>query len=197
MTTITRVILTIFTALSLNASDLTLTTGIQVTPNKQATESDHVWNQESRIGPSAGIVFRKWFTAHQGIFVESNYGNTDTRLQVYSQNTWTMSRISLDGGYTYRWETGRLSEHLKAGVGSMVTICGMDTIGGSAGNDVRMEALVGAGLSYRLSRRFSAVLEYEGREIRNPDFTDHAWKPQRALINEPKIGIMYTFVRSR
>lgn len=171
------------------ASDLTVTTGLAVTPNRQATEVG-TWNQESRMGPTAGIEFRAKF-----LFAEANYVNTNTRLQNYALNTWTMHRVSLDGGIMHQWHAGRFTPFAKVGGGVMAILSGMDTNGTSAGNDTRIEGLAGLGIKYRLSHRFSAALEYEGRLIRNPDFADHSWKPQRNWLSEPEIGISYTFGR--
>lgn len=192
METATGMILALFAALSVDAADLTLTIGAAITPNRQATEWG-VWNQESRLGPTAGLIYRKSLSAHHGVFTEANWSNTDQRLQVYSTNTWTMNRVSIDGGYMYRWSAGRWSPYLGVGIGSMVFISGRDTNLSTAGLDCRMEALGSAGVSYRLSSRFSARLGYEARWLRNPNFSDPYWKPQRNIISEPKIGLMYTF----
>jgi hypothetical protein len=194
MRTIT--VLTLLSVLSLNAADLTITAGLPVTPNRTATDTysnDHIWNQESRIGPSAGLMYRKWLGKHSGIFGETDWSNTNTRLGDYSVNTWTMNRITIDGGYTYHWLSGHWSPYVKAGVGCMVFMSGMAQNGTSAGLDNRMEELAGAGVSYRLSKRFGAVLEYNARFLRNPDFNDHTWHPQRNVISAPAIGISYTF----
>jgi opacity protein-like surface antigen len=56
-----------------------------------------------------------------------------------------------------------------------------------------MEVLTGAGIRYRLSDHVSAVLEYEGRIIRNPDFTDHSWKPERNFLSQGTVGFAYVF----
>jgi opacity protein-like surface antigen len=175
--------------------EFTVVGGIAVTPDRKATEAG-TWNQESRNGPSIGVEYQAW----KGVFTELNYVNTNTRLQNYAINTWTMNRLSLDSGYEHSWRTGKLSPFVKLGAGVMVLVSGQATDHTSAGLDKRMELLTGAGLRYRLSNHVSAVLEYEGRIIRNPDFSDHSWKPERNFLSEGKIGISYAFngsVRSK
>lgn len=170
------------------APELTVTAGLAVTPNRKATEGG-TWNQESKNGPSLGVEYQAW----KGVFTELNYVNTNTRLQNYAINTWTMNEVSLDAGYERRWHTGKLSPFIKLGGGVMVIMSGQATDHSSAGLDKRMEVLTGAGVRYRLSNHVYAVLEYEGRIIRNPDFSDHSWKPERNFLSEGKIGISYDF----
>jgi hypothetical protein len=173
---------------SVSTHDLTVTAGIEVTPNRKATEGG-TWNPESKNGPSIGVEYQAW----KGVFTELNYVNTNTRLQNYALNTWTMNRLSLDAGYERRWRRGKLSPFIKLGGGVMVLISGRDTDNTSAGLDKRMEVLTGGGFRYRLSNHMSAFLEYEGRIIRNPDFSDHGWKPQRNFLSEGSIGVSYAF----
>jgi opacity protein-like surface antigen len=173
------------------AHELTVSAGIEVTPNRKATESG-TWNQESRNGPSIGVEYRFW----KGLFSELNYVNTNTRLQNYAINTWTMNRLSLDAGYEHSWRAGQLSPFIKVGGGVMVLMSGYANNHTSAGLDDRAEILSGAGVRYRLSNHMSAVLEYEGRLIRNPDFSDHGWKPERNFLSEGTIGIAYSFGRA-
>jgi len=183
-----------------HTSDFSITVGLPVTPNRQATDTDTgalVWNQESRIGPSVGITFCKWLSIHNGLFAEVGYSNTNTRLADYGVNTWTMNRVTVDGGYTYRWTFGRITPYVKVGCGAMVFISGMALNNTSAGLDDRMEGLAGSGVDYSFSRRLSLKVEYEGRFIRNSDFSDITWRPQRNWISEPRIGITYTFGHSR
>ena len=75
----------------------------------------------------------------------------------------------------------------------MVLISGYATNNTTAGLDKRMEVLTGTGFRYRLNNHMSTILEYEGRLIRNPDFSDHSWKPQRNFLSEGSIGISYVF----
>ena len=56
-----------------------------------------------------------------------------------------------------------------------------------------MDEIVAAGITYRFSRRFSAVAEYDCHLFRNPDFTDHTWHPSRNEVSESKISLTYTF----
>ena len=179
-----------------HTSDFTITVGVPVTPNRQATDTNTVWNQESRIGPSAGLTFRKWLSIHNGLFGEVDYSNTNTRLADYDVDTWTMNRVTVDGGYSYRWLLGRFTPYVKVGCGAMVFISGTALNNTSAGLDDRMEGLAGSGIDYRIRCRISPKLEYEGRLIRNPNFSDITWKPQRNWISEPKLGITYTFGQS-
>jgi len=172
--------------------ELTVNAGLAITPHRNATEQG-TWNQESRNGPSVSGEYRAW----KSLFAELNYVNTNTRLKNYDINTWTMNRLSLDAGYERRWRTGNLSPFIKIGTGIMVLLSGHATNGTNVGLDDRMEVLTGAGIRYRLSSHFSAVLEYEGRIIRNPDFSDHSWKPQRNFLSEGTLGFSYTFGRKR
>ncbi len=181
-------------------SDLTITAGLAFTPNRKATDTDsggQVWNQESRTGPSTGLTFRTWLSHHSGLFGEVGYSNTNTRLANYDVNTWTMNRVTVDGGYTYRWMMGRFTPYVKVGCGAMIFISGMATNNTSAGLDDRMEGLAGSGLDYSFSRHLSLRLEYEGRLIRNSDFSDITWRPQRNWISEPRLGISYVFGHGR
>ena len=168
--------------------DLTVTAGLAVTPDRKATEGG-TWNQESRNGPSLGVEYQAW----RSMFTELDYVNTNTRLQNYAVNTWTMNRLSLDAGYEHRWRTGRLSPFVKLGTGVMVLMSGHATNDTNVGLDERMEVLAGTGVRYRLNSHVSAVMEYEGRVIRNPDFSDHSWKPERNFLSEGKIGFSYDF----
>lgn len=175
------------------ASELTLTMGGQITPDKTA-DSGRV-QQISRPGPSAGIEYRSWFTRHQGAAFQTNYANTNTRLADFALNTWTMNRFGVDGLYTYRWFVHRFTPFAEAGIGSLVTLSGHAPPPGNAfvGADVRLEELAGLGVSYPLSRRFSILAEYQCHFFRNPDFGDHGWHPERNEVSEPKIGLTYFF----
>jgi hypothetical protein len=168
--------------------DLTVTAGLAVTPDRKATE-DGTWNQESKNGPAVGVEYQAW----KNLFTELDYVNTNTRLQNYAINTWTMNRLSLDAGYEHRWHTGKLAPFVKVGTGVMILLSGHATNYSNVGLDDRMEVLTGAGVRYRLSNHMSAILEYEGRIIRNPDFSDHSWKPERNFLTEGKAGLSYTF----
>ena len=199
LTAVSCLFASLFFAALTRGDDLTATVGAQITPNKTALEYGLEQPQQSRPGPSVGLDYRHWFTAHQGVDVEVDYANTNTQLQNFLYNTWTMNRLSLDGAYEYRWTKGKLSPYLKAGLGSLVTLSGRaDPPGvGWVGVDTRLEELVGAGLNYRLSKRFSLLAEYECHLFRNPDFSDHSWHPQRNEVSEPKLGITYTFQERR
>lgn len=191
MRTIAGPLLLLLSALSVNAADVTITAGLPVTPNRTATDTysgAHLWNQESRIGPGAGISYRlRW-----GLFGEANWSNTSTRLADYSINYWTMNRVSIDAGYEHRWRVAGWVPYMRAGIGTTVFISGEALNATSAGLDCRLDELGGAGVRHGLSRKLSAVLEYDARFLRNPDFADHTWHPQRNVISEPKIGITYT-----
>jgi hypothetical protein len=181
-------------AATLPAADLTVTTGAQFTPNKTADAG--LYQQQSRPGPSAGVGLAHWFGAHQGIAFEVDYANTNTRLADFSQNTWTMNRLSFDGVYEYRWNFRRISPFAKGGIGSMLTLSGEAPAKVPVGMDGRLEEVAGVGVSYRLRHGFSAIAEYDCRFFRNPDFTDHTWKPQRNEVSEPKVGLTYSFGRA-
>jgi hypothetical protein len=172
--------------------EVTVNAGIAVTPDRKATEWG-TWNQESRNGPSVGVEYQVWKDA----FTELNYVNTNTRLKNYVINTWTMNRLSMDAGCEHRWHKGKLSPFMKLGAGVMVLMSGHATDHTNVGLDDRMEVLTGTGIRYRLSNNVSVALEYEGRIIRNPDFTDHSWKPQRNFLSEGNIGISYIFGRRK
>jgi hypothetical protein len=78
----------------------------------------------------------------------------------------------------------------------MLTVSGLPSgwpHGAPVGLDGRMDEIVGTGVNYRLSRRFSLLAEYDCHFFRNPDFTDHTWHPERNEVSEPKIGLTYTF----
>jgi hypothetical protein len=178
-------------AVSVLASDLTITTGAQITPNK--TADNGAYKQQSRLGPSVGVEFRKWFSAHHGLEAEGNFGNTDTRLANFTLNNWTMNRLSLDGAYVYRFSARKVSPFIKAGVGVMVTISGHAPNNVLVGLDDRMEEIAGVGINYHIGRKLSLSAEYECRFVLNSNFSDNAWKPRRNEVSEPKIGLTYTF----
>ena len=177
------------------ADDLTATFGTQITPDRTATTQTGIYPQQSRPGPSVGIEYEHWFNSHHGVAFAVNYSNTNTQLADFALNTWTMNRLSFDGEYKYHWNFGKISPFAKAGIGSLVTLSGEAPPPGKfpVGLDVRLEEIAGAGLSYRLSRRFRLLAEYECRFFRNPDFSDHGWHPQRNEVSEAKFGIGYAF----
>jgi hypothetical protein len=175
----------------LPGADLTMTTGVQITPDKTADAG--LYPQQSRPGPSVGIEYGHWFTSHHGVVFGVDYANTDTRLADFTANNWTMNRLGFDAAYEYRWNFRGVSPFAKLGIGSLVTLSGQAPGNVPVGVDWRLEELAGVGVSYRLSRRFGLLAEYECHFFRNPDFSDHAWYPQRNEVSEPKFGITYTF----
>lgn len=179
----------------MQAADLAVLTGIEITPDRTALAPAGVQQQKSRPGPSAGLAYRKWFTTHQGFGAEASFANTNTRLANFAENNWIMNRVSVDGVYTYRWVDRRFAPFLKGGVGTMITIGGQAPSHALVGLDWRMEEVAGAGFTYRLSPQFGFIAEYNSRFFRNPDFSDHLWHPQRNVVSEPRIGITYTVGR--
>lgn len=176
-------------AVSPLAGDLTVTTGIAITPLR--TADDGRWNQESRLGPTAGLEYRFF----KGFFAEANYVNTNTRLGDYSINLWTMTRASVDGGYMPTKRLGKYELYAKGAIGAMTLVSGKALDLASAGLDDRLEWVVGAGVRRNLLNHLSIGVEYEGRIIRNPDFSDHTWHPQMNLLSEPKLTLTYRFAR--
>jgi opacity protein-like surface antigen len=79
----------------------------------------------------------------------------------------------------------------------MITISGHASGGPLVGIDWRMEEIAGAGVEYRLTRRIALNAEYVARFVRNPDFSDHDWHPERNVVSEPRIGITYMLRYSR
>jgi hypothetical protein len=181
----------LYFACMMHAQDITILTGVQLTPNRTAIAADGLQRQISRAGPSAGIGARFWLSGHSGLFAESTLGNTNTQLADFALNSWTMNRVSVDGGYIYRIPRGRWTPYVRGGAGTMITISGHAPGGQQAGLDWRMEEIAGAGAEYRVGRRFSLNAEYLARFFRNPDFSDHSWRPERNMVSEPRIGITY------
>jgi hypothetical protein len=179
----------------MEAGDITLMAGAQMTPDRTAVDSAGIEQQKSRPGPSAGLEYTSWFTRHQGFIAAANFGNTNTRLADFAWNTWTMNRVSVDGLYVYRWPHGKFAPYVKGGLGSMITVSGQAPGHIVVGLDWRMEQVAGSGFTYRVSPRFGLVAEYEARFFRNPDFSDHGWHPQRNVVSEPRVGIVWNFHR--
>ncbi len=175
----------------MHAQEITITTGAQFTPNRNALDGAGVQRQISRTGPSGAAGVKFWLSSHSGLFAEATFANTNTQLADFARNTWTMNRVSIDAGYIYRLNRGRWAPYVKAGAGSMITISGRAPGGPEVGLDCRMEEIAGPGVEYRLGRRFSFQAEYLARFFRNPDFSDHGWHPERNVISEPRIGIAY------
>ena len=178
-----------------SAADLTFTAGAQITPDKTAVNWQGLQPQDSRIGPSAGVEYVFHVGTHHGIGFLVDYANANTRLADFGFNTWTMTRLVFAPEYVYRFSAGKVSPFVKAGVGGMITISGKASAptAPGVGLDGRLDEIVGAGTSYRLSRHFRLLAEYDCHLFRNPDFTDHTWHPQRNEVSEPKIGLTYTF----
>ncbi len=175
----------------MEAGDITLLTGAQITPDRTAVDSAGLQQQKSRPGPSAGLAWTNWLSRHQGIAAEANLGNTNTRLADFAWNTWTMNRVSVDGLYVWRWPRRKLTPFVKGGLGAMITVSGQSPGHVVVGLDWRMEQIAGAGMTYRLTPQFALVAEYESRFFRNPDFSDHQWHPERNVLSEPRIGITW------
>lgn len=188
--------LALYCACMMQAQEITITTGAQITPNRTAMAPAGVQPQISRLGPTAGLAAKFWLSRHSGLFAESTFGNTNTQLADFSGNTWTMNRVSVDAGYVYRLPRTRWTPYFRAGAGTMITISGRASGGPRVGIDWRMEEIAGAGVEYRLTRNFSLNTEYLARFFRNPDFSDHDWHPERNIVSEPRIGITYRLAHS-
>jgi hypothetical protein len=166
-------------------------TGIEITPNRTAISQGHLYPQQSRIASVFELQTIKWFKDN-GISFQSDWSNTDTRLANFSQNTWTMNRVSFDGEYLRRFVLRSWQPFVKAGVGSTIFISGHDRcptpnescVGPEVGLDSRFEEILGAGVA---KGRF--VVGYDAHFFRNPDFSDHSWFPQRNVISAIFVGI--------
>ena len=165
--------------------------GIEVTPNRTAIAQGHRWPQQSRIASVFGLQVIKWFK-YNGVSLQSDWSNTDTRLANFSENTWTMNRVSFDGEYVRRFVLRSWQPFVKAGVGGTVFVSGHDRcptpnescVGPDVGLDSRFEEILGAGIA---KGRF--VVGYDAHFLRNPDFSDHTWFPQRNVISAIFIGV--------
>lgn len=180
----------------MEAGEIALVSGAQLTPDRTAVDSAGLQQQKSRPGPSAGFVYTTWLGRHQGVGAEANLGNTNTRLADFASNNWTMNRVSVDGFYIYRWPRGNFTPFVKGGVGSMILVSGAAPSHIVVGLDWRMEQIAGAGFTYRLSPQFGFTAEYQSRFFRNPDFSDHQWHPQRNVLSEPRIGLTWNVHRN-
>jgi hypothetical protein len=180
----------------MEAGDITLLSGAQITPDRTAVDSAGLQQQKSRPGPSAGLAYTTWLGSHQGVGAEANFGNTNTRLADFASNNWTMNRVSVDGFYIYRWPRRNFTPFMKAGVGTMILISGAAPSHIVVGLDWRMEETASAGFTWRLSPQFGFTAEYQSRFFRNPDFSDHQWHPQRNVLSEPRIGLTWNLHRN-
>jgi hypothetical protein len=171
--------------------EVRIETGVEITPNRTAISRGRQWPQQSRIAPVIGLQVIKWFKDN-GVSFQSDWSNTDTRLATFSQDTWTMNRVSFDGEYVRRFVLGSWQPFVKAGVGGTVFISGHDRcpkpgetcVGPEVGMDSRLEEIVGAGIA---KGRF--VVGYDAHFFRNPDFGDHTWFPQRNFVSAIFIGV--------
>lgn len=175
----------------LRSREFRIQTGIEITPNRTAIARGRRFPQQSRVAPVVGLQVIKWFK-YNGVSFQSDWSNTDTRLANFSQNTWTMNRFSFDGEYVRRFVVRSWEPFVKAGVGSTIFISGHDRcpiankscVGPEVGLDSRFEEIVGAGIA---KGRF--VIGYDAHFVRNPDFGDHTWFPQRNYISAIFLGI--------
>ena len=93
--------------------EVRIETGIEITPNRTALAQGHRWPQQSRIASVVGLQVTKWFK-YNGVSFQSDWSNTDTRLANFSQNTWTMNRVSFDGEYVRRFVLRSLAAFCKS-----------------------------------------------------------------------------------
>ena len=182
------------------ASDLSLTIGGQVTPDKIGLSSPGPQGQRDRVAqtskpaPSFGFQYRQFLTKHFGFVAEASLTPTNTQLGHSALYIWQMERMSINGSAVYRITNRRVSPFIRVGGGTLVTIGGHTKIPGDiAGTDIRAEEIAAVGFDYNLLKHVSLRIEYIGHFTLNPDFSDHSWKPQHNLISEPKLGLTYTF----
>lgn len=176
------------------SNELTVSGGGSITPYRNAMTTygpaENYMGQSSRPGPAATAQYTRWLTPNNGLFLESNFQNSNMVLHP-TLMAWTLNRISADLGYERKFPLlAHFTPFVKVGVGPMVFLSAeASQNGGSAGLNWRPEAMASVGAVTKLSRHFNISVEYETRLLRGNDTSDINWNARNVIISEPKIGI--------
>jgi hypothetical protein len=155
--------------------------------------------QSSKNSFGVGIEYRHWF-GNNGLSVE--YSRTASNATFV---TWTMgeTRYSLNGAYVRRFNVHSfITPYVSVGGGTFVTYGNQGTwsngvhASGPAHNtwwDHQNDATIGAGADIAINKTFKLRVGYALDFFRAPNFADPTYRGGRTFIQEPKIGLVYTW----
>ena len=159
--------------------------------------------QSSKNSFGMGVEYRHWF-GNNGLSGEFSWVSSNATFP-----GWLMgeARYKLNGAYVRRFNVHSfVSPFFSVGGGTLVTYGAQGTWSGSVHNDVpnqdswwdnQPNAAVGVGADIVLSRAFRLRISNTLNLFRAPNFADLSYLGGRTFLQEPKIGLAYTWGAGR
>lgn len=157
--------------------------------------------QEAWLGStSVGIEYRSWWK-NNGISASFSRSSTSVLLSNLLDPTvppvhFRVHRYGLAGDYVRRFDTGRQSYYVKAGLGTIVWNGG-SYAGQTAGFSNSFVQNVGAGADMMISRHLGLRIGYNIMFLRDASFSDPSFYARRTYIQEPIVGLTIVGLTSR
>ena len=181
--------------------DVTLAVGrpmVEETSGTAVFVSD-TWEeqQSAKAALAVGLEYRHWFTSRSGFQVDFNRTSTNAAFtDSFGSVRFAVTRYELSGAFTRHFgrSESKLHPFLNLGPGVLL-FSGGYAPGGTVGWSAVPEGVVAAGFDTPVSRRLSLRTGYRFHFFRNTNYGDPTFHPGFAHIQEPMVGLSWSFTR--